>query len=289
LGSRPAPRRPAHTLELRAQGLLVLLRRQLHAHQVLRLLGGGALREVDQVDRVALLVEQVGQGLVQRGLAVLGVERHRPHGAAHDGDLAAGVALQRLGDAADVAQRGRHQEEGRARQRQQRDLPGHAALAVAVVVELVHHHDVDRRLGLAQTQVGQHLGGAADDGRGAVDAGVAGHHADALGAEGARQGEELLVDQRLDGAGVVGRLALGQRLEVQRLGHQRLARAGRRVEQDVLARGQLEQGLLLGWIQLAPRGGDPAHEAGQEVVGGQRLASARQQLGERAHGVIESS
>ncbi len=43
-------------------------------------------------------------------------------------------------DGADVAQGGGHQEEARARQGDERDLPGHAALGVGVVVELVHHH-----------------------------------------------------------------------------------------------------------------------------------------------------
>ena len=52
-----------------------------------------------------------------------------------------------------VAERRRHQQEPRLRQRQQRHLPGDAALAVGVVVELVHHHVVDagvRRLRAAR-------------------------------------------------------------------------------------------------------------------------------------------
>ena len=90
---------------------------------------------------------------------------------------------------ADVAEGGGHQEEARVRQRDQRDLPGDAALGVRVVVELVHHH-VGRvePLALAQGAVGEHLGGAADHRRVRVDRGVAGQHADVLGAEGRRRG-----------------------------------------------------------------------------------------------------
>ena len=82
----------------------------------------------------------------------------------------------------------------------------HAALAVGVVVELVHHHVVHVGVGaFAQRDVGEDLGGAAEDRRVAVDAGVAGEQADVLRAELAAQREELLVDQRLDRAGVDGR------------------------------------------------------------------------------------
>ena len=52
----------------------------------------------------------------------------------------------------------------------QRHLPGHAALLVAVVVELVHHHAVGEQPLLAHGEVGEDLRGAADDRRVAVDA-----------------------------------------------------------------------------------------------------------------------
>ena len=107
----------------------------------------------------------------------------------------------------DVAERRRHQQELRLRQLEQRHLPGPAPVGLGVEVELVHHHlaDVGRRA-LAQRDVGQHLGGAADDRRPGVDRGVAGQHADVLGAEDVAQGEELLRDQRLDRRGVEGPL-----------------------------------------------------------------------------------
>src|SRR5690606_41434775 len=68
--------------------------------------------------------------------------------------------------------------------------------SLGVEVELVHHHLADVGLGaVAQRHVGQDLGGAADDGGARVDAGVAGHHADVLGAEHGAQVEELLRHQ----------------------------------------------------------------------------------------------
>ena len=76
----------------------------------------------------------------------------------------------------------------------------------------------------AQRDVGQDLRGAADDRGVLVDAGVAGDHADVLGAEDLAQGEELLRDQRLDRGGVVAALPAGHGLEVRGDGHQGLAR-----------------------------------------------------------------
>ena len=79
---------------------------------------------------------------------------------------------------------------------EQRHLPGHAALAVGVVVELVHH-DVGRverarpprSAMFASTSAVQQTIGASR-----VDARVAGQHADVLGAEVVAEREELLAD-----------------------------------------------------------------------------------------------
>jgi hypothetical protein len=174
---------------------------------------------------------------VERGLAVLEVEGHRAHGGAHDRDLALGQALQALLELAGVAEGRGHQHEAGVGQREQGDLPGDAAVAVRVVVELVHDHVVDAGVSpVAQRHVGEDLGGAADDRGVMVDAGVAGQHADVLGAEVPAQREELLADEGLDRAGVERAAAAAHRaLEVHRHGHQRLAGAGRRVEDDVLA------------------------------------------------------
>ena len=104
----------------------------------------------------------------------------------------------------------------------------------------------------AQGDVGEDFGGAAEDGRVAVDRGVAGAQADVVRAELAAQRQPLLVDQRLDGAGVNRALALGDGLEMQRRGHQRFARAGGRVEDDVLLLEQLQDGRFLRRIEPQP-------------------------------------
>ncbi len=63
-----------------AIALLLLLRGEVRAHEVLRLLGRGALREVDEVDGRAARRDQLLERLVQRRLAVLELERHGPRG-----------------------------------------------------------------------------------------------------------------------------------------------------------------------------------------------------------------
>ena len=164
-----------------------------------------------------------------------------------------------------------------SRQGDERQLPGDAALAVGVVVELVHHHVVGGRPGDAHRHVGQHLGGAAQDAGLAVDAGVAGHQADVLRPEGGAQIEELLVDQRLDRAAPEPGLALGQRLAQERGGHQRLARAGGRGEDQVFARQELEHRLLLGGVQLQPQAGDVLQEPPEDGVARQGRGFRRRQ------------
>ena len=155
-------------------------------------------------------------------------------------------ALERRG----VAERRRHQQEARLRQGEERHLPGDAAIAVGVVVELVHDDVVDVGVrALAQRDVGEDLGGAAEDRRVAVHRGVAGRQADVLRPELAAQVHPLLVHQRLDRTGVDGALAARERREEHRRGHQRLARAGRRVQDDVLAVEEREDRLFLGRVE----------------------------------------
>ena len=174
----------------------------------------------------------------------------------------------RSGDRRGVAEGGRHQQEGGARQGDQRHLPGDAALGVAVVVELVHHHVVGAGLvSLAQSTVHQHLGGAADDRRFGVDGGVAGLHAHQVGAQIVTEAEELLARQRLDRAGVEASLALAERLEVHGHGHQRLARAGGGVEDHVAAGHDLEDRLLLRRVEVEADVGHPAEEEVENLVG----------------------
>ena len=104
----------------------------------------------------------------------------------------------------------------------------------------------------AQGDVGQDFGGAAEDGRVAIHRGVAGAQADVVRAELAAQRQPLLVHQRLDRAGIDRALALGDGLEMQRRRHERFARAGGRVQDDVLLLEQLQDGLLLRRIEREP-------------------------------------
>ena len=275
----PVGRVERRAVQRGADCFLVGLRRHVDAHQILRLVGRAPLREVDQVDRGAPGLHQLVDRLVQRRLAVLEIQRHGALAPAHDGDLAPGRGAQALGDHAHVAQRRRHQQERRRVERQQRHLPRHPALAIGVVVEFVHHDVSGARGAVAQGHVGEDLGGAADDGRVAVDARVAGQHADLFGAEQPAEIEELLVHQRLDRARVERRPAFDERLEMQRRRDQRLARARRCVQHDVLVGHQLEQRFLLRGIQLEAGRRDVRHETRQDLVGAG--APRGQQRGER--------
>ena len=79
---------------------------------------------------------------------------------------------------------------------------------------------------------------------------------DVLGAELAAERQQLLVDERLDRAGVDRALPARERVEMQRRRDQRLAGAGRRVQDDVLAVEQLEDRLFLRRVEgEAPAGG----------------------------------
>jgi hypothetical protein len=172
-----------------------------------------------------------------------------------------------------------------------RHLPGHAAVAVGVPVELVHDHVVHvRPVSVAERDVGQDLRRAAEDGRIAIDGGIPGGQAHVLRPQLAAEGHPLLVDERLDRRGVDGPAVVGQRREVQRGGHQRLARARRRVQDDVLALEQLEDRLLLGRIELQPLAGDVVEEAAEQLVAARVGVVRRRQYrvegaghGQRAH------
>ena len=175
-------RREAFRAHDRPDLLPFLAAPDLHARERLRELGALALGEVHDVDGALLLLQEVFDRLVERGLAVLVVERHRPLLGRDVRDLAARVALQAFRDRASVAQRRRHQQELGPGQDEERHLPGDAALSVRVVVKLVHH-DVGRREARAKAKrhVRQDLRRTADDARLRVDARVPGEHSDVLG------------------------------------------------------------------------------------------------------------
>jgi hypothetical protein len=90
---------------------------------------------------------------------------------------------------------------------------------------------VDRR-GLGVEHVAQHLGGHHDHGRVAVDGVVPGEQADCFLAVALGEVGVLLVRQRLDRRRVERLAPLGQRLVDGELPDDRLARAGRRADQD---------------------------------------------------------
>ncbi len=256
----------AHRHERLAQRLLLVLGREVRAHEVLGLLRRGALGEVDEVDRGPPRLHQVLDGLVQRRLPVLELQRDRAVARAHLCHRAPGDRAEALADGRHVPERRGHEQEARLLEEEEGHLPGHPALPVGVVVELVHHHRVDPRARLPKGQVHEDLGRAADDGCVSVHGGVAGHHADVFRTEDAAEVEELLVDERLDGAGVVGALAPGHRLEVEEGGDERLARPGGRRENDVLTLEKGQHRLLLGRVEREPGAGNPADEAVQDLL-----------------------
>jgi hypothetical protein len=75
-------------------GRLLLLGQHVDRHQVLRRLGGRRLGEVHQVGGGLAGRDQLGDGHVQRGLAVLEVEGYGPGRVAHQHGAPAGALGQ---------------------------------------------------------------------------------------------------------------------------------------------------------------------------------------------------
>ena len=193
----------------------------VQAHQRLGLLDRRRLGEMHDIDGRTMSAQQLFERLVQRRRDVGEVQWHRPVGAGHDRGVAICTSGERVSEPTDVTEGGRHQQELRSGQLDERHLPGPAAVWVGVEVELVHHDqpDVGSRP-LAQGEVGQDLSRAADDRRTPVDRRVAGHHADVGRPEGAAQVEELLAHQRLDRRGVEAAPTVGQRGELRARSHE---------------------------------------------------------------------
>ena len=251
------------------------------ARQRLRPLHRGRLREVHDVDRRLVGLQQLFDRLVDRRHGVGEVQRHRPLDPRDARDGPARPALEVFGDRRDVAERGRHEDELRARKEQQRHLPRPPAIGVAVVVELVHHDLVDRGIrALTQREVREDLGRAADDRRVGVDGRIPGHHADVLGAEDVDEGEELLADEGLDRRGVIGASTVREREGMGGDRDERLAGAGRRRQDDVRARHDLDDRFVLRGVQGQPSIGRPVDEA---RVRGVRVRPARDGV-EQIHG-----
>ena len=113
-------------------------------------------------------------------------------------------------------------------------------------MELVHDDVVHGGVrAVAEGDVRENFGGAANDRGVVVDGGVAGDHADVFRAEDVAEREEFFVGERLDRNGVVGAAALAEGFELEGGGDQRFPGAGGGVEDDVVAREKLEDGFLL--------------------------------------------
>ncbi len=274
----------AEVADLGDDPLLGLVVDDLQAGQRLRAFGGLALGEVDDVDRRLAVLQQVLDRLVHRRVHVGEVQRHGAFRTCDERGRAARAGGEVLLQEGRVTEGGGHEEELRLRQLQQRHLPRPAALRVGVVVELVHDDLVDASVrAVAKRDVGDDLRRRRDDGGLAVDGGVAGHHADVLGAEDLAQREELLAHQRLDGGGVEGALPAGHGDEVRRVGHHRLTRPGRCRQDDVVAGKDAQCRLLLRRVQLDPAPADPTEETVEDGLveeGLRDVGQVRQHLGE---------
>ena len=109
---------------------------------------------------------------------------------------------------------------------------------VGKVVNIVHGHAAHVGIfALAQCVVGKDLCRAADDGCLGVDMRVAGDHTDVIAAEHLHKVEKLLADQSLDGGRVIAAFALCHAHKEHAQRDKRLARSGRRAQNDVIAGG----------------------------------------------------
>ena len=153
-------------------------------------------------------------------------------------------------------------------QGEQRHLPSPTAVGVGKVVELVHGHAAHVGIfALAQCVVGKDLCRAADDGCLGVDMRVAGNHAYVIAAEHLHKVEKLLADQSLDGSRVITAFALRHAHKEHAQRDERLARSGRRAQNDVIAGGQVHEGLFLVIPQLNATVARPFKEAFEGLIG----------------------
>ncbi|MPM73573.1 hypothetical protein SDC9_120555 [bioreactor metagenome] len=129
-----------------------------------------------------------------------------------------------------------------------------------------HHHLYVGLVALAQRDIGQDLGGAADDRRIRIHRGVAGDHADQIGAEIVHPAEELLADKGLDGRCVVDATAIGQRRDMRRGGDQRFSGPGRGGDDRVRAGHGRQQRIRLVGIERHALTHGPVFEGRVDVV-----------------------
>ena len=151
-----------------------------------------------------------------------------------------------------VVDRGGEAHEADLGRRQDEDLLPHAA-AVAVLneVDLVEDHGVEtlEEVGPGEEHVPQDLGRHHDHGRPWAQRGVAGQEPDVLLAVGGDELAVLLVGEGLEGRRVEGLATRAQRT-VHRVGRdERLARPGRRGDEDGMARVEGPERLLLELVE----------------------------------------
>ena len=207
-------------MERLCDGGLVLAGAEIQAHEILRALDGVVLSEVDQIDRCPAGGHDLRHGLRERELGVFEGQRDGPIGGADDGGFRARDAGELGGEEIGLAHGGGHEQEARVAEGEQGDLPGAAAVAIRVIVELVHDHFGEgSSVPVTQGVIGEDFGGAAEDGGVAIYGGIPGGHADVLRSELLAEREEFFVDQGLDGTGVDRAAALGDGEEVHRRSH----------------------------------------------------------------------
>ena len=228
----------------------------------------GILAKVHDIERGLAAAHGELDRALEGGCHVVVAQRHGAWGIDDQVAGSAGVFLERGGYRGDIAERGAHEHKLRVRQGEQRHLPGPTAIGVGKVVELVHgdaaHVGV---LTLAQRIVGKDFGRAANDGRLGIDMRVAGNHTDVIAAEHLHQVEKLFADQGLDGGRVVTALALRHAHKEHAQRDKRLARSGRCSQNDVIAGGQVHEGLFLVIPQLNAAIARPFKEAFKGLVG----------------------
>ena len=96
-------------LQIVTQGALLGLGQHVEAAQVLGLVGGRLLGEVHYVHRGPILLDQVGDRLVQRGLPVGELEGNRPFGVRHHPHPPTGTGFEVFGEALGRSEGGRHE------------------------------------------------------------------------------------------------------------------------------------------------------------------------------------
>ena len=254
-----------------AAGLLngpsLLLGAEPRARQRLGAREGRLLREMHDVERRLAFADGQLHRALERGVHIFVGQRD---GARRIGDGvhgAAGVLFEGALDVRGVSQRGAHQQELRLRQREQRHLPGPAAVGIGEEMELVGG-DAGYLCIFpgAQGVVGQNLLRAADDGCVGVDAHVSGDHAHVFAAEAFDQVEELLADQCLDGGRIVAALVAREGQEMHEQRDHALSAARGRAQDDVVACGQRQTRVLLVRPQVDSASGTPLQVGLQRVL-----------------------